>query len=125
MARAVEVEVQAGGTQGIVVTLRDKTGAPVPSFSNWRARAEVRYTPRADSPLLWHWDTAEDSIVLVGGDDSHALLKMPDPEVSLNWVWRLAWFDLATVDQNGDPAGRPVRGLIRVIPAVTQVMEAL
>jgi hypothetical protein len=123
MAPNVEVEVQQGGSQGIVVTLRDRTGAPIPSFANWRARAEVRYAPKGLSPLLWYWDSAEGSLELVGGADSHALLKMPAPEISLAWTWRLAWFDVTTLDQNGDPAGRPVRGLIRVIPAVTQSME--
>ncbi len=123
MARTIEIEIQAGSAQSIYVSLSDRNGDPISSFVGWRARADVRYAPREDSPVLWVWDTEDESIQLVPGDESHALLKMPPPAVSLAWTWRLAWFDITTVDGNGDPAGLPVRGVIRVTPGVTRIPE--
>lgn len=106
-----------------MVTLSDRDGADIADFTGWRGVAQVRYAPSATSPVLYEWDSADGNITFVAGTDSHAVLEMPPPAVSLAWTWRLGYFDLSLVDGNGDPAGLPVRGIIRVTPGVTRFSE--
>lgn len=120
MARMVEIEIQAGSSEEIVVSLLDRNSAPIPSFVGWRGIAQVRYTPSEASAVLYEWDTVDSNMTLVPGAESRAVLAMPSPEVSLLWTWRLAYFDLALRDGAGVPAGLPVRGIIRVTPGVTR-----
>lgn len=123
MARQVEITVHAGSSEGIVVTLSDRDGADIADFTGWRGLAQARYAALATSPVLYEWDSADGNMTFVAGADSHAVLHMPAPAVSLAWTWRLAQFDLSLRDGNGDPAGLPVRGIIRVTPGVTRFSE--
>lgn len=115
-----EIEVHAGSSEDIVVTLTDRDGNDIPDFTGWRAVAQVRYAPSAASAVLYEWDSEDGTIELISGADSHALLKMPSPEVSLAWPFRLAYMDMPLRDGNGDPAGLPVRAILRVVPGVTR-----
>lgn len=116
--RTAEVEFVAGSAEDVVVPLRDDDDAPV-DLAGWAGRCEVRYA--SGHPLLLaSWSSTEGSLRFEG---SNAVLVVDAAlaAASLLWTWRLAMFDLALrapSDQDSRP-GRPLRGVMRVIPPIT------
>jgi hypothetical protein len=112
----------AGSAEDVIIPLTDSAEppAPIPDLTGWTGLAQVRYS--YDHPdVLASWSTTDNTLALA---DSSARLRVGADMAlaSLAWPWRLARFDvrLTSPPGQGSLPNRPIRGIIRVIPGITQ-----
>jgi hypothetical protein len=116
------VEFIAGSAEDLVVPLLDDADAPIPDFTGWSARCQVRYAPNATSPVLVEWATGAANPIVLAGSEARLKVNAALALASLSWTWRLAWWDLVLTSPAGLGAlpNRPIRGLMRVVQGVTR-----